>query len=106
MSRFGLDLIKKKDFGYIVIQKRGAAVLEARKLSSAMSAAKAIGDHLRDWICGSNGRWVSMAVNSTGNSYNIPEGLIYSFPVTCEGKISEQNRRHRSAQILISIFSR
>ena len=55
-----------------------------------MSAAKAIGDHLRDWICGSNGRWVSMAVNSTGNSYNIPEGLIYSFPVTCEGKISEQ----------------
>ena len=52
-----------------------------------MSAAKAIGDHLRDWICGSNGRWVSMAVNSTGNSYNIPEGLIYSFPVTCEGKI-------------------
>ena len=58
--------------------------MEARKLSSAMSAAKAIGDHLRDWICGSNGRWVSMAVNSTGNTYSIPEGLIYSFPVTCE----------------------
>ena len=46
---------------------------------------KAIGDHLRDWINGTSGRWVSMAVNSTGNKYNIPEGLIYSFPVTCEG---------------------
>jgi len=66
------------------VQKRGAAVLAARKLSSAMSAAKAIGDHLRDWVCGSSGRWVSMAVNSTGNKYNVPEGLIYSFPVTCQ----------------------
>jgi len=77
------DAWLKGDF-ITTVQKRGAAVLEARKLSSAMSAAKAIGDHLRDWICGSNGRWVSMAVNSTGNTYNIPEGLIYSFPVTCE----------------------
>merc|ERR1719210_27374 len=77
------DAWLKGDF-ITTVQKRGAAVLEARKLSSAMSAAKAIGDHLRDWICGSNGRWVSMAVNSTGNKYNIPEGLIYSFPVTCE----------------------
>jgi len=66
------------------VQKRGAAVLAARKFSSAMSAAKAIGDHLRDWVNGSNGRWVSMAVNSTGNKYNVPEGLIYSFPVTCQ----------------------
>ena len=49
-----------------------------------MSAAKAIGDHLHDWICGSDGRWVSMAVNSTGNGYQIPEGLIYSFPVTTQ----------------------
>merc|ERR1711970_572357 len=72
--------------GFITtVQKRGAAVLEARKFSSAMSAAKAIGDHLRDWINGTSGRWVSMAVNSTGNTYGIPEGLIYSFPVTCEG---------------------
>jgi len=77
------DAWLKGDF-ITTVQKRGAAVLEARKLSSAMSAAKAIGDHLRDWICGSNGKWVSMAVNSTGNTYNIPEGLIYSFPVTCE----------------------
>jgi len=66
------------------VQKRGAAVLAARKLSSAMSAAKAIGDHLRDWVCGSSGRWVSMGVNSDGNKYNVPEGLIYSFPVTCQ----------------------
>jgi len=72
--------------GFITtVQKRGAAVLEARKFSSAMSAAKAIADHLRDWINGTSGRWVSMAVNSTGNTYGIPEGLIYSFPVTCEG---------------------
>ena len=74
-----------------------------------MSAAKAIGDHLRDWICGSNGRWVSMAVNSTGNSYNIPEGLIYSFPVTCEGKIfqiPEHNILKSEYNILKSKFSR
>jgi malate/lactate dehydrogenase len=53
-----------------------------------MSAAKAIGDHLHDWIVGSEGRWVSMAVTSDGNKYGVPEGLIYSFPVTCQGKIS------------------
>jgi malate dehydrogenase len=82
------DAWLKGDF-ITTVQKRGAAVLEARKLSSAMSAAKAIGDHLRDWICGSDGRWVSMAVNSTGNEYQIPEGLIYSFPVTTkDGKWS------------------
>ena len=61
--------------------------MAARKLSSAMSAAKAIGDHLRDWVLGSNGRWVSMGVNSDGNKYNVPEGLIYSFPVTCQSKL-------------------
>lgn len=77
------DAWLKGDF-ITTVQKRGAAVLEARKLSSAMSAAKAIGDHLHDWICGSDGRWVSMAVNSTGNGYQIPEGLIYSFPVTTQ----------------------
>jgi len=83
-SKVNDDAWLKSDF-ITTVQKRGAAVLEARKFSSAMSAAKAIGDHLRDWINGTSGRWVSMAVNSTGNSYNIPEGLIYSFPVTCEG---------------------
>merc|ERR1712062_933045 len=77
------DAWLKGDF-ITTVQKRGAAVLAARKFSSAMSAAKAIGDHLRDWVNGTNGRWVSMAVNSTGNKYNVPEGLIYSFPVTCQ----------------------
>merc|ERR1712037_909274 len=77
------DAWLKSDF-ITTVQKRGAAVLAARKLSSAMSAAKAIGDHLHDWIVGSEGRWVSMAVTSDGNKYGVPEGLIYSFPVTCQ----------------------
>lgn len=63
------------------VQQRGAAVIKARKLSSAMSAAKAIVDHVRDWWNGvPDGTYVSMAVPSDG-SYNIEEGLIYSFPV-------------------------
>lgn len=65
------------------IQKRGAAVMEARKLSSAMSAAKAAVEHIRDWVLGtSENQFVSMGVISDG-SYNIPEGLCFSFPVTC-----------------------
>jgi len=64
------------------IQQRGAAVIKARGLSSAMSAAKAIGDHIHDWWFGTQeGQWTSMGVVSDG-SYNIPEGVIYSFPVT------------------------
>ena len=63
------------------VQQRGAAVIKARKLSSAMSAAKAIVDHVRDWWNGvPEGTYVSMAVPSDG-SYGIEEGLIYSFPV-------------------------
>merc|ERR1712066_889808 len=66
------------------VQKRGAAIIAARKFSSAMSAAKAICDHVRDWWCGTDSKsWVSMAVWSNGNSYGIPEGIIYSFPVKC-----------------------
>lgn len=65
------------------VQKRGAAIIEARKLSSALSAAHAITDHIRDWTKGTpEGSAVSMAVASDG-SYGIPEGLIFSFPVTC-----------------------
>jgi len=65
-----------------VVQQRGGAIIKARKLSSAMSAAKAICDHVRDWWFGTaEGRWVSMGVYSDG-SYDIPEGIIYSFPVT------------------------
>lgn len=64
-----------------VVQKRGAAILAARKLSSAMSAAKAICDHVRDWWFGTKDtEWVSMGVVSDG-SYGIEKGLIYSFPV-------------------------
>jgi malate dehydrogenase len=64
-----------------VVQKRGAAVIAARKLSSAMSAAKAICDHLRDWWFGTKeGQWVSMGVPSDG-SYGIEAGLVYSFPI-------------------------
>lgn len=63
------------------VQQRGAAVIAARKLSSAMSAAKATCDHLRDWWNGTKpGEWVSMGVTSDG-SYGIEKDLIYSFPV-------------------------
>jgi len=66
------------------IQKRGGAVIAARGLSSAASAAKATADHVRDWHHGTNGKAVSMGVISDGNSYGISDGLIYSFPVVCE----------------------
>ena len=68
-----------------MVQKRGAAIIEARGLSSAASAANAAMDHVRDWIDGTRpGNWVSMGVPSDG-SYGIPEGVIYGYPVTCEG---------------------
>jgi len=68
-----------------MVQKRGAAIIEARGLSSAASAANAAMDHIRDWIDGTRpGNWVSMGVPSDG-SYGIPEGVIYGYPVTCEG---------------------
>jgi malate dehydrogenase len=68
------------------VQKRGAAIIEARKLSSAMSAAKAAVDHVRDWVLGTReDEWVSMGVMSDG-SYGIEEGLCYSFPVRCSGR--------------------
>ena len=67
------------------VQKRGAAIIEARGLSSAASAANAAIDHMRTWVLGSDdGDWVSMAIPSDG-SYDVPEGLISSFPVTCSG---------------------
>ncbi|XP_041038658.1 malate dehydrogenase, cytoplasmic-like [Carcharodon carcharias] len=69
------------------VQNRGAAVIKARKLSSAMSAAKAISDHLRDiWFGTPEGEWVSMGVISDGNPYNIPNDLVYSFPVQIKNK--------------------
>lgn len=65
------------------VQKRGAAIIEARGASSAASAANAAIDHIRTWEAGTDeGDWVSMAIPSDG-SYGIDEGLIYSFPCTC-----------------------
>ena len=67
------------------VQKRGAAIIEARGLSSAASAANAAIDHVRDWVAGSReGDWVTMGIPSDG-SYGIPEGVIYGYPVTCRG---------------------
>jgi malate dehydrogenase len=65
------------------VGKRGAAIIEARGLSSAASAANAAIDHVRDWLLGSGGEWVTMGVPSDG-SYGIPEGVIYGFPVTTQ----------------------
>jgi malate dehydrogenase len=67
------------------VQKRGAAIIEARGSSSAASAASAAVDHVHDWVHGTpEGDWVSMAIPSDG-SYGIPEGVIYSFPCTTSG---------------------
>jgi malate dehydrogenase len=63
------------------VGKRGAAIIEARGSSSAASAASAAIDHVHDWVNGTNGGWVSMAVPSDG-SYGVDEGIISSFPVT------------------------
>src|SRR5690606_17018717 len=83
------------------VQKRGAAVIEARGLSSAASAANAAIDHVRDWLAGTpQGDWVSMGVPSDG-SYGIPEGVIFGYPVTC------RNGRYEIVQGLeIDEFSR
>jgi len=65
------------------VQKRGAAIIEARGLSSAASAASAAIDHLRDWVHGTpEGDWVSMGIPADG-SYGIPEGILYGMPVVC-----------------------
>ena len=65
------------------VGKRGAAIIEARGLSSAASAANAAIDHIRDWVLGTNGKWVTMGVPSDG-SYGIPAETMFGFPVTCE----------------------
>ncbi|GAU87905.1 hypothetical protein RvY_00691-2 [Ramazzottius varieornatus] len=69
-----------------IVQKRGAEVIAARKLSSAMSAAQAAADHMRDWFHGTKkDDWISMAVVSKGE-YGVPQGLVFSFPVTVENR--------------------
>jgi malate dehydrogenase len=73
-----------KDSFIPTVQQRGAAVIKARGTSSAASAAAAALDHVHDWMLGTlPGDWVSMGVSSDG-SYGIPEGVIYSYPVTCK----------------------
>ena len=66
------------------VGKRGAAIIEARGVSSAASAANAAIDHMRDWALGTNGKWVTMGIASSGQ-YGIPAGTMFGFPVTCEG---------------------
>jgi malate dehydrogenase len=63
------------------VGKRGAAIIEARGLSSAASAANAAIDHMRDWALGTNGKWVTMGVPSNGD-YGIPKDVMFGFPVT------------------------
>jgi malate dehydrogenase len=66
------------------VGKRGAAIIEARGLSSAASAANAAIDHMRDWALGTHGGWVTMGIPSQG-WYGIPKDVMFGFPVTCEG---------------------
>ena len=90
------------------VQKRGAAIIEARGLSSAASAANAAIDHIRDWSLGTAaGDWVSMGIPSDG-SYGIPEGVLYGYPVTCKNgtyeivngiEISEFSRKRMDATL-------
>jgi len=95
-----------KDSFIPTVQQRGAAVIKARGTSSAASAASAALDHIHDWMLGTPaGDWVSMGIPSDG-SYGIPEGVIYSYPVTCRGgeysivqglRINEFSREKMSA---------
>ena len=73
-----------KDVFLPTVGKRGAAIIEARGLSSAASAANAAIDHMRDWALGSNGKWVTMGIASNGD-YGIPKDVIFGYPVTTAG---------------------
>jgi len=72
-----------KDVFIPTVGKRGAAIIDARGLSSAASAANAAIDHMHDWVLGTNGKWVTMGIPSQGE-YGIPAEVIYGFPVVCE----------------------
>jgi malate dehydrogenase len=72
-----------KDVFIPTVGKRGAAIIDARGLSSAASAANAAIDHMHDWVLGTNGKWVTMGIPSKGE-YGIPAEVIYGFPVVCE----------------------
>ena len=81
------DMINDQDWNantfLPTVGKRGAAIIEARGLSSAASAANAAIDHMRDWVLGTNGKWVTMGIASDGQ-YGIPKDVMFGFPVTCE----------------------
>ncbi|MBC7857252.1 MAG: malate dehydrogenase [Burkholderiaceae bacterium] len=77
------DDVWNKDVFLPTVGKRGAAIIEARGLSSAASAANAAIDHIHDWHLGTNGKWTTMGIPSDG-SYGIPEGIVFGFPVTVE----------------------
>ena len=84
------------------VQKRGAAIIEARGASSAASAANAAIDHVHDWVLGTPaGDWVSMAIPSDG-SYGVDEGMISSFPVTCSDGIIRDRAGSRGRRFLAS----
>jgi malate dehydrogenase len=78
------DQVWNKDSFLPTVGKRGAAIIEARGLSSAASAANAAIDHMRDWALGTNGEWVTMGVPSNGE-YGIPKDVMFGYPVTTEG---------------------
>ena len=82
------------------VGKRGAAIIEARGLSSAASAANAAIDHIRDWVLGTDGKWVTMGIASDG-SYGIPDGVMYGVPVTCAN-----GKYQRVTGLAIDEFSR
>jgi malate dehydrogenase len=73
-----------KDVFLPTVGKRGAAIIEARGLSSAASAANAAIDHMRDWALGTHGGWVTMGIPSNGE-YGIPKDVMFGYPVTCAG---------------------
>ena len=77
------DQVWNKDVFLPTVGKRGAAIIEARGLSSAASAANAAIDHMRDWALGTNGKWVTMGIPSNGE-YGIPKDVMFGYPVTCE----------------------
>jgi len=77
------DQVWNADVFLPTVGKRGAAIIEARGLSSAASAANAAIDHIHDWALGTQGKWVTMGVPSNGE-YGIPKDVIFGFPVTTE----------------------
>ena len=77
------DAAWNKDVFIPTVGKRGAAIIDARGLSSAASAANAAIDHMHDWVLGTHGKWVTMGIPSKGE-YGIPAEVIYGFPVVCE----------------------